>query len=73
MKKYGNIKWYVDAVFAVHKNMRRHTGGFVTMGNRRAYVQSSKQKFNTKSSTEDNLFRVDNFLTLVIWTQYFLK
>ena len=28
----GNIKWYVDAVFAVHKYMRIHTGGFVTMG-----------------------------------------
>ena len=27
----GNIKWYVDAEFAVHKNMRTHTDGFVTM------------------------------------------
>ena len=29
---YGNIKWYVDAAFAVHKDMRGHTGGFVIMG-----------------------------------------
>ena len=27
-----NMKWYVDAVFAVHKYMRSHTGGFMTMG-----------------------------------------
>ena len=27
----GNIKWYVDAEFAVHKDMRSHTGGFMTM------------------------------------------
>ena len=30
--KSGNIKWYVDAAFAVHKDMRSHTGGFMTMG-----------------------------------------
>ena len=32
IKKSGNIKWYVYAVFAVHKDMRSHTGGFMTMG-----------------------------------------
>ena len=30
--KSGNIKRYVDASFAVHKDMRSHTGGFMTMG-----------------------------------------
>ena len=30
--KSGNIKWYVDALFAVHKDMRSHTGDFMTMG-----------------------------------------
>ena len=42
--KYGNIKWYVDAAFVVHKDMRSHTGGLVTMGTGGAHVQSSKQK-----------------------------
>ena len=28
----GNIQWYVDEEFAVHKDMRNHTGVFVTMG-----------------------------------------
>jgi hypothetical protein len=28
----GMIMWYVDASFAVHPNMRGHTGGGLTMG-----------------------------------------
>ena len=71
--KSGNIKWYVDSSFAVHKYMRIHTGGFVTMGIGGSYVQSSKQKLNTNSSTEDELVGVDDVLTRVICTRYFLK
>ena len=37
--KSGNIKWYVDAEFVVHKDMRSHYGGFMTMGTGGAYVQ----------------------------------
>ena len=40
IEKYVNIKWYVDAAFAVHKDMRGHTGVFVTLKTRGAYVQS---------------------------------
>ena len=49
--KSGNIKWYVDASFAVHKLMRSHTGAFLTMVTGGSYVQSSKHNLNTKSST----------------------
>ena len=48
INKSVNIKWYVDATFAVHKDMRSHTSGFATMGTGGAYVQSSKQKLNTR-------------------------
>ena len=40
--KSVNIKWYVDTLFAVNKEMRIHTGGFMTMGTGGAYVQSRK-------------------------------
>ena len=73
IKKSGNIKWYTGAAFAVHKDMRNHNGGFMTMVTGGAYVQSIKQNLNTKSSTESELVRVDDLLTQVIWTQYFLK
>ena len=49
--KSGKIKWYVDEAFAVHKDMRSHTGGFMTIVTGGAYVKSSKQNLNTKSST----------------------
>ena len=69
----GNIKWYVDAAFAVHKDIRSRTGGFMTMVTVGAYVQYSKQKLNTKSSTEDDLVGLNDVLTQLIWTRYFLK
>ena len=69
----GNIKWYIDAAFSVQKDMISHTGGFMTIGTWGAYIQSRKQKMNTKSSTEAKLVRVNNIPTQVICTQYFLR
>ena len=65
--KSGNIKWYVDVAFAVHKDMRSHIGGFMTMGKVGAYVRSRKQKLNTNISTEADIFGVDDVLTQIIW------
>ena len=69
INKSGNIKWYVDAEFAVHKDMRSHTGGFITMGTGGAYVQSIKHKLDSNSSIEAELVRVDDVLTQLIWTR----
>ena len=41
--KSGNTKFYIDAAFAVHKYMKIHTGGFMTMVTVWAYVQSIKK------------------------------
>ena len=62
----GNIKWYVDAAFVVHTDIRSHTGGFMTMGTGGFYVQYSKQKLNTKSSNEAEPVGVDDVLNQVI-------
>ena len=40
--KPGNIKWYVDASFVMHKDMMSHNGGFMIMGAGRAYVKPMK-------------------------------
>ena len=40
MDKSVNIKWYIDAEFVVHKYIRSHTGGFMTMVTEGAYIQS---------------------------------
>ena len=43
----GNIYWYVDASFAVHQNMRSHTGGVMTFGKGAVLSVSTKQKKST--------------------------
>ena len=66
INKSRNIKWYVDAAFAVHKYMRSHNGGFMTMGIGGAYLHSIKQHLNTKSSTEADLVGLYDVLNKVL-------
>ena len=73
IKKSGNIKRYIYAEFSVNQYMRSHTGGFMTTVTVGAYVQSSKQKLNIKSSNEAEIFGVDDVISQVIWTQFLLK
>ena len=68
----GMLMWYVDASFAVHPNMLGHTGGELTMGRGFPISVSTKQKLNTKSSTESELVGIDDMMPIVLWTRYFL-
>ena len=68
----GVLNWYVDALFAMHSNMRGHTGGGLTMGRGFPIVSSTKQKLNTRSSTESELVGVDDMMPSILWTRYFL-
>jgi hypothetical protein len=69
----GILKWYVDASFAVHPNMRGHSGGGLTLGRGFPIVSSTKQKLNTRSSTETEIVGADDFMPAVCWTRYFMK
>jgi len=69
----GVLNWYVDASFAVHANMRGHTGGGLTLGRGFLIVTSTKQKLNTRSLTESELVGVDDMMPSILWTRYFLK
>ena len=73
VNKTGVLNWYVDASFAVHANMRGHTGGGLTMGRGFPIVCSTKQKLNTRSSTESKLVGVDDMMPSILWTRYFLE
>ncbi len=64
--------WYVNVSFAVHSNMHGHTGGGMTMGRGFPISVSTKQKLNTKSSTESELVGIDNMMPIIQWTCYFL-
>ncbi|GAX21402.1 hypothetical protein FisN_28Lu124 [Fistulifera solaris] len=67
------VKWWADASFAVHKDMRSHTGGVLSMGRGAVYGTSTRQKLTTKSSTEAELVGVSDVLPQVLWTRYFLE
>jgi hypothetical protein len=70
--KHGTLEYYVDALFAVHPNMRGHTGGGIMIGTGFPIVGSWKQKLNTSSSTESKLVGVDDMMPSILWKRYFL-
>ncbi len=61
----GLLMWYVDASFVMHPNMRRHTGGGLTLGRGFPISVSTKQKLNTRSSTETELVGVENMMQII--------
>jgi hypothetical protein len=64
---------WIDAAFAVHEDMKGHTGGAMSMGKGTFMVKSSKQKQNTLSSTECEHSGVAHYLPNAIWMIQFLK
>jgi hypothetical protein len=69
----GQLRWSVDASFAVHKDMRSHTGAVLSLGQGALMSMSLKQKINTKSSTEAELVGVDDAMNFVEWIQLFVE
>jgi hypothetical protein len=67
-----DMKWWIDGSFAVHDNMRIHTGSKMSMGTGSMWPSSIKQKLNTRSSTEAELVAVDDIMPQVLWTIYLL-
>ena len=68
-----NIKWWVDASYGVHPNCRGHTGGTASIGKGHYYSTSTKQKLNTRSSTESELVAVDDLMPMILWTRLFME
>lgn len=72
MNHNPTINWWVDASFAVHPDMKSHTGAAVSLGRGSLFNKSSKQKVNTRSSTEAEVVGVNDAMTMVLWMQLFL-
>ena len=64
---------WVDASYAVHPDMKSHTGGVISFGRGALFSKSTKQKLNTKSSTEAELVGASDYLPSTIWAMLFLK
>jgi hypothetical protein len=67
------VKWWVDAAFAVHKDMRSQTGVTMSLGRGSVYSSSLRQKLNTRSSTEAELVGADDAMGMILWTKLFLE
>jgi hypothetical protein len=67
------LRWWVDASFVVHPNVREHSGGGLSLGRGFPIVSSTKQKLNTRSSTETDIVGTDDFMPAICWTRYFMK
>jgi len=72
MEAGNGPEWWVDSSYAVHPDMRSHSGIFMTLGKGTAYAASNKQKLNTKSSMEAELMGIDDSMGQILWTRHFL-
>ena len=69
----GVMTWWVDASYAVHNDMKGHTGGTMSLGHGSIYSLSTKQKLVSRSSTEAELIGVYDILPQLVWTGNFMQ
>ena len=67
------IKWNVNAISAVYPDFKSHTGAIMTMGQGEMQSVSRKHKMNTWSSTESELFAVDDVSVYILWVVLFIE
>ena len=69
----GRFRTWIDASYAVHPDCRSHTGGAVSFGRGAIACKSTKQKLNTKSSTEAETVGASDYLPNAIWIKMFME
>jgi hypothetical protein len=69
----GMLAWWVDASYAVHPDMKGHTGGVLSMGQGAVYSTSTRHRLVTRSSTESELVGIHDVLPDILWTKNFLE
>ena len=67
------ISCWADASYAVHPDMKGHTGGTTSLGVGVTHTMCSKQKLNTKSSTESEIVGASKYITFLVWLAGFMK
>eukprot|EP01037_Dinobryon_pediforme_P026963 gene26963-29668_t len=71
--KTMQVRTYIDASYGVHADGKGHSGIFSTLGSGPIYVKSTKQKLNTRSSTEAELVAISDGLSPAIGHANFLE
>ena len=69
----GIVWWWIDASYAVHDDMKGHTGAALSLRKGGIYSGSWKQRLMARSSTESKLIGVYDVLPQVLWTKQFLE
>ena len=64
---------WVHAAYGLRPDLKSHTGGCMSFGYGVVYCNSSKQKLNTKSFTEDKVIGVSDYLPYNIWIFLFME
>ena len=67
------LQTYVDASYAIHEDMKGHTGGLMTLGKGIIQGHATKQTLSTKSSTETEIVGVSDYIPWTVWAKWFLK
>ena len=68
-----NISAYIDASYGTHNDYKSHSGVLIRVGRGPIYCSSSKQKLNSKSSTESEMIAVSDGLNHVLWLRNLLQ
>lgn len=71
-ENFNVIKWWVDAAYGVRDDFKSQTGRTMTFGKGTIMSKSTKQKINTKSSTEAELIGASDMMPQILWTRYFI-
>jgi hypothetical protein len=68
----GKLRWHIDASYAVHMDMRSHTGGAMMLGKGSVYSTLVKQKLVTRSSTEAEVVAVHDVMPQMLFVDSIL-
>ena len=66
------IRWWINAEYGVHPDLKGHSGGTMSLGKGAAASKSIRHRIKSRSFTESEIIGVDNTIPGVIWTLRFL-
>ena len=70
---HNNLYWYIDTSFTAHLGIKSYAGSVFTLGKGCISRSSTKQKINSRSTTESELTAVDDKIAKVIWSKRFIE
>ena len=68
----STMRTWIDASFAVHPDMKSHTGGLISYGRGGVGCKSTKQKMTLMSSTHAEMAGVSDYLPNTVWATKFM-